>query len=149
MLNAQTQFGSVQAERIRGGAQVNGNNGSVTLNDIGANVRVKNSFAGVFVTNVAGSITVSNSNGAVSVGGLRGNVCHPLSLSTNFSSIKVALPQGAGYDVSARTSFGRIHTDFPITTTTISDQNLSGTIGRGGCKMELVNSNGNITITAE
>lgn len=58
----------------------------------------------------------------------------------------MSLPPGAGYNVNARTSFGRIATALPITTTTISESNLIGTIGRGGCKLDLVNSNGNITI---
>jgi hypothetical protein len=48
--------------------------------------------------------------------------------------------------VSARTSFGRIHTDFPITTTSVSSESVTGTIGKGGCKLDLANANGSITI---
>jgi hypothetical protein len=148
-LNAKAQFGSVQVDRVQGGASVESSNGSVTLNDITAAVRVKASFGSVFVNRAGGAVTVANANGAISVSGLRGNSCQPLSLATNFSSIKVALPENAAYTVNARTSFGRIHTDFPITTTNVSEANISGTIGRGGCKLDLVNANGNITIEKE
>ncbi len=72
-----------------------------------------------------------------------------MSLRTSFSPIKVALPSSASYAVTARTSFGRISTAFPITTTTISDENLVGSIGSGSCRMELVNANGNISIERE
>ena len=39
--------------------------------------------------------------------------------------------------------------DVPITITRKSDNNLTGTIGNGGCKLDLARSNGNITITRE
>jgi hypothetical protein len=95
---------------------------------------------------VGGGVTVENSNGAIAVAGIRGNGCHPISLRTNFSSIKLALPSAAAYNVNARTTFGRIHTDFPVTTSGMTENTLAGTIGRGGCKLDLTNANGNITI---
>ena len=36
-----------------------------------------------------------------------------------------------------------------ITTTTIGDETLVGTINGGGCRLELTNANGNITIEKE
>ena len=70
-------------------------------------------------------------------------------LRTTFGTIKLAIPGGAGYAVNAPTSFGRVVSAVPITTTGISDENIVGTIGRGGCKLELVNANGNIMIDRE
>jgi hypothetical protein len=83
------------------------------------------------------------------VSGLRSSGCQPLSLATSFSSIKVAIPANANYDVNARTSFGRINTDLPVKTRTFGEGTLNGTIGSGGCRMDLVNANGNITIESE
>jgi hypothetical protein len=103
----------------------------------------------VFLDGVGGAVDVTNSNGAISVTGLRAGACHPVSLRTNFSSIKVALPQGIGYAVNARTSFGRVNSQIPILTTGVTEETLVGTIGKGGCKLELANSNGNITIEQE
>jgi len=70
-------------------------------------------------------------------------------LRTNFSSIKVALPEGVAYTVNARTSFGRVTSQIPILTTGVTEETLAGTIGKGGCKLDLVNANGNITIEKE
>ena len=148
-LTVTARFGTVRVDRVKSATTVDASNGSVTLGEIGGNVKVRGSFGSVFLDGVSGAIDVANSNGAISVSNVRGNGCHPVSLRTNFSSIKVALPDSAAYAVNARTSFGRIHTDFPITTTSLSDENIAGTIGKGGCKLDLVNANGNITIEKE
>lgn len=148
-LDAETRFGSVHAERIRGSVKVDSANGSVTLEEVGPGAQVKATFGSVFIDGVTGPVAVANANGAVSITGLRGKGCQPVSLATSFSSIKLALPANAAYDVNARTSFGRIHTDLPITTRTFGESALTGRIGAGGCRLDLVNANGNITIEAE
>jgi hypothetical protein len=69
-------------------------------------------------------------------------------LKTSFSSIRVAIPEGLGYNITAHTSFGRISSDLPITATgNISPDSLSGTIGSGGCQLQLNDANGSIEIT--
>ncbi|HYH05989.1 MAG TPA: DUF4097 family beta strand repeat-containing protein [Thermoanaerobaculia bacterium] len=143
---AKTQFGSVQADRVGAAASVESTNGSVTLNEIGAGAKVRASFGPVFVNGVGAGVDIVNTNGAIAVAGLRGQGCQPVTLRTNFSSIKVSVPATASYAVNASTSFGRVHSDLPVTTSGVSDGTLIGTIGRGGCKLELANANGNITI---
>jgi len=44
-----------------------------------------------------------------------GQRCQPISLNTSFSPIRVAIPAGLGYNVTARTSFGRVHSDLDLT----------------------------------
>ena len=77
---------------------------------------------------------------------MTGGPCKPVALRTTFSSIKVSVPSNASYTVNARTTFGRINSSLPITSTTLSDETVVGTIGGGSCRMELANSNGSITI---
>ena len=120
----------------------------MTANDIAGSARVRTSFASVFLKGIDGSDDVENQNGAISIGGLK-RACTPLSLRTTFAPIKVTLARDAGYDVDARTSYGSINTDVPITISRKGENNLSGTIGGGGCKLDLATSNGNITITRE
>jgi hypothetical protein len=109
---------------------------------------VRTSFGSVFLKSIQGPVDVDNQNGAIAVSGLRGT-CDPIALKTSFSSIKVGLPSAARYSVEARTSYGSINTDVPLTITTKSDNSLSGSIGGGGCRMSLVNSNGSITLARE
>ena len=47
----------------------------------------------------------------------------------------------------ARTSFGKIRSDFPVTVTGITGENsLVGALGKGGCQLRLTNQNGSIDI---
>ena len=146
---AETRFGSVRAERIRGSADIKGSNGGITLQEISGDVKVRTSFGAAFISGANGAIDVQNDNGAISVERLRAGGCKPIVLRTSFSSIRVTLPENAGYSVNARTSFGHIRSALPVTTTSAGDDSLVGTIGRGGCRLELSNSNGSITIERE
>ncbi|HWW60896.1 MAG TPA: DUF4097 family beta strand repeat-containing protein, partial [Thermoanaerobaculia bacterium] len=146
---ADTRFGSVRGERIKGAADVENSNGSVTLAAVDTTAKVRTSFASVFLSDIGGNVDVQNQNGAISVTEMRGGSCHSIIARTSFSSIKVGVRSGRGYAVSAKTSFGRITSSLPIATTSVSDETLVGTIGSGGCRLELVNSNGNITIDSE
>jgi hypothetical protein len=147
-LDAETRFGSVRAERIHAGAEVDNANGSVTLAEVDGNVRAKSSFGSVFLKGVGGTVEVENANGAISVGGLR-SPCREITLRTSFSGIKLAVSPSVGLNIRARTSFGHISSDIPITTRVAGDDSLDGTIGAGGCRVELTNSNGNIEITRD
>jgi hypothetical protein len=145
---AKTSFGSVLAERIGGSLTVENSNGSVTAKNVKGDVSVKTSFAGVTLDMIGGRITVDNQNGAISVTAMRpANGCRDISLKTSFSSIRVRVPEGLGYNVTARTSFGRISSELPITSTgSIGGDTLNGTIGSGGCQLQLTDSNGSIEI---
>ncbi len=151
-LSVDTRFGLVKAERIRGSLTVENSNGSVSATDINGSAHVKTSFAPVFLRGVDGAVDVENQNGAIGISGLRGG-CNSVSLHTTYSPIKIAIASNASYTVSARTTYGMITTEVPLTATSKSandnSSSLSGTIGGGGCRMDLTTSNGGITITKE
>jgi hypothetical protein len=144
-----TTFGSVDLRNVKGSARVTTANSPVRLADIGGEVFAKATFAGVTVTDAGGPITVENQNGSVVVESKAGARCQPVSLRTSFGPIRVTIPRNAGYNLSARTSFGRIHTD-PGTSITISGDIapdvLNGKIGPGGCDLRLMGHNTNIDI---
>ena len=145
-LTIDTRFGSVRAENVEGAVDIDDANGSVNASVVRGAARVHTTFASVFLENIGGAVSVENQNGAISVTGLRAP-CSAVSLKTSFAPIRVALPPApAGYDVDARTSFGSIDTDIPITIKHKSENSLTGTIRNGGCRLDLVNANGSITI---
>lgn len=145
---AKTSFGSVSVERVNGNLTVENTNGSVTARNIKGDARVTTSFAGVTLETVGGKITVDNQNGGISVTASRpASGCRDIVLKTSFSPIRVRVPEGLGYNVTARTSFSRISTELQLTSTgTVSGDSLSGTIGSGGCQLQLTDSNGSIEI---
>ena len=145
---AKTSFSSILAERINGNLTAEDSNGSVTVRNVKGDAHVTTSFSGVTLESIGGRVTVDNQNGAISLSATRpASGCRDISLKTSFSSIRVRIPEGVGYNVSAHTSFGRINTDLPLTAIgNIGGDSLNGTIGSGGCQLQLNNSNGSIEI---
>ncbi len=145
---AKTSFGSITVERVNGNLTAEDSNGSVTARRVKGDATVTTSFSGVSLDEIGGRITVDNQNGAISVTASRpASGCRDISLKTSFSSIHVGIPEGLGYNLTSHTSFGRISSDLPVTATgSIGGDSLNGTIGAGGCRLQLTNSNGSIEI---
>lgn len=145
---AKTSFGSVLIERVNGNLEVEDSNGSVTARNVKGDARVRTSFSGVTLDGIGGRISVDNQNGGISVTAARpASGCRDILLKTSFSSIRVQIPSGLGYNLTAHTSFGRISSELPVTSTgSIGGDTLNGTIGSGGCLLQLNNGNGSIEI---
>jgi DUF4097 and DUF4098 domain-containing protein YvlB len=139
-------FGSVSATTVGGALAVNGQNVSVNAKEVGGNVTVRTSFSPVFLKEIGGAVDIRNNNGSIAVSELNGRVCQPLIVRTSLSAVKVVLPANASYRVNARNSNGQIRSSVPVRSTSSSNEALIGIIGNGKCTMELVNSNGSITI---
>ncbi|HTS65497.1 MAG TPA: hypothetical protein VMH28_25925 [Candidatus Acidoferrales bacterium] len=143
----QTSFANVDLRSVKGGARVTAGNSPVRLVDIGGEVYAKTSFGGVTVERAGGAVTVEDGNGSINVSLQPGQGCKPVVLHTSFAPIQLALPAGAKYDVTAKTSFGRIHSEHDLTVNgAIGGDQLSGKMGGGGCELRLTNQNGNIDI---
>jgi DUF4097 and DUF4098 domain-containing protein YvlB len=142
-----TSFGLVQAERVAGSLEVENSNGAVRAASVKGPATVRTSFGAVVLTGVEGPVVeVRNQNGGVEVDA-GGTPCTRINLSTSFGSLRVRLADGVGYDISARTSFGSIRSEMPITTSgTVGEDTLSGKIGAGGCAVTLTDTNGSIEI---
>jgi hypothetical protein len=127
---------------------VENSNGPVVASSISGDATAKMSFGSVTLDDVAGVITVDNQNGAVILSEARTSPgCKGITAKTSFAPIQLRIGEGSNYSVSARTSFGRINSELPITTTgQLGGDWLNGKIGNGGCTMSLTNSNGNIEI---
>jgi len=141
-----TSFGGVHATNIGGDLTIENSNGSVNAESI-RTARVTNSFGAVVLNGVNGAVDVQNQNGAVDVFSTSRGGCQPIRIRTSFSTLRVHLPPDASYRVVAKTSFGKIRTDFPISVEgSISEGSLAGNIGGGGCEMQLSDNNGAVEI---
>ena len=84
---------------------------------------------------------MDNQNGSVEVSSLsvkRAGACNSVILKTSFAPIRVYLPEDGSYNVVARTSFGKINSELPLTVTGIvSNDSLSGRIGGGDCRFKV------------
>lgn len=143
-----TSFGGVEIQRANGNVTVENTNGAVTENSVQGDAITKTSFGGVSMSDVAGAITVDNQNGAVMVSASRSSSpCRTITVKTSSAPIQVRLPETVGFNLSAKTSFGRISSELPVSSTgLVSGDSLNGKIGIGGCALSLTNTNSNIEI---
>ena len=143
----ETSFGGVDLRGVKGSVQVTAGNSSVRLVGVGGGAYAKTSFNGVTISDTAGPITVENANGSVTAEPRAAQRCEPISLRTSFGPIRVTAPSAAGYNVIAKTSFGRVHSEPEMTVSgEISNETLNGKIGGGGCELRLTDQNGDIEI---
>ena len=143
-----TSFGPIEAERVRGALTAENASGAVSATGVGGSAKVSTSFGPVMLKEVDGRLDVTNRSGSVEAWPtVRPGTCHDVLLTTSFSPMVVHLPD-TGYAVAARTTFGRIQADVPITASGVIGSNaVSGTIGRGGCALQLTNASGDIRIS--
>jgi hypothetical protein len=156
--------GAVHASRVGGGATIRNSFGATEIQEAGAidvasgngavkasgvrgAAKVRTSFGGITLENVGGAVDASNSNGSITVLSSASGGCQPIVLKTSFGPVKLYLPAGANYNVTATTSFGGINTDFPVSVAgQTSSEAINGRIGNGGCELRITNSNGRIDI---
>ena len=148
-----TTFGSIALEGVKGGANATANNSSIRLGTVEGSISAKTSFGGIAVTNSSGPVSLANQNGSVTVESNSGR-CQPIEVNTSFAPIRVTLRDEVGYNLEARTAFGRINTTFIVSGNATNSQNgrvqetsISGHIpGSGNCELRLLNQNGSIDI---
>jgi ribosomal protein S11 len=140
-------FGGIELHNVKGGVRAMAGQANIRLSDIGGEVYAGTSFGSVTVEDVAEPITVDNHQGSVTVRAKAAKKCQPISLTTGFGPMKVFVAPGAGYDVTAKVSFGTITAEPAMTVTgQVGGESLTGKIGGGGCMLKLVNQQGNIDI---
>ncbi len=146
LAHIKTSFGMVQVTDVNGPLDVENSNGSVEASTV-KSATVSTSFGAVALNAVSGPVQVTNRNGSVDVASFSTGNCAPITIHTSFAAVRVHLAPDASYRVEAKTSFGRVRSDFPMTVSgSLSTGNVSGVIGGGACPMKLSNSNGSIEI---
>lgn len=138
-------FGLIHVENVASLNATN-NNAAVKASGVRGNANVNTSFGAVLLDGVSGAISVGNQNGAVDVT-VSGGTCKPIDIRSSFSTIRLRLPERASYRVNAKTSFGKINSEFPLNVSNLnSPGSISGTIGSGQCPLTISNTNGSIDI---
>ena len=140
-------FGGVHFADIKRDLTIKTHNSKVEGSRVGGAVTVANSFGAIIVDDAGGAIDIHNQNGSIDAYSSVRGTCRPITLHTSFSRLSVHLPDNANYHVFAKTSFGHLRSDFPLTVSgRVSENEVSGTLGSGQCEMRLTNNNGAIEI---
>ncbi|RMG68326.1 MAG: hypothetical protein D6715_02535 [Calditrichaeota bacterium] len=122
-------------------------NGRIELHQVRGRHRLKTSNGRITGKGVAGGIQAHTSNGRIEMSLVQVFPGESVELFTSNGKIEVFLPDSAQFKMVAKTSNGRIQTDFPLTTAVIeSGTEVEGEVGNSRFNLVLKTSNGNIHV---
>ncbi len=139
-----TSGGSIEAYEIVGDLSARTSGGSVEVSDVTGSVEVRTSGGSIEIHEVGGRVSAVTSGGPISVrfSGVPEGI-----LETSGGSIEAELPEGAGVDLDAKTSGGRVRIEPEIQLVgAIERGRIVGRIGGGGPALKLRTSGGNIRV---
>lgn len=161
-VRAHTSGGSIELDGAVGPVDLSTSGGSLRVEDVHGDTTLRTSGGGITASDVVGAIDAETSGGPIRIGDVDGRVRAHTSgggISVRFSgtpagdvgtsggSIEVEIPEGAGAELSARTSGGRIHIEPELAVSgEIDSGRVRGRIGPGGEKLDLETSGGNIRV---
>jgi DUF4097 and DUF4098 domain-containing protein YvlB len=145
LVRANTGSGSIRARGVAGAFNGSTGSGDVEVQQSGeGDVDAETGSGSIDVSGVRGGVHARTGSGSIRAEGeMRGN----WRLHTSSGSVTVRLPQGAAFDLAARTSSGSIQTAHPITVQgTVGRRELNGKVRGGGPLLDVSTSSGSIHI---
>ena len=163
-VRARTSGGSIELDEAEGPAELQTSGGSIHVQELRGDLRARTSGGRIRVSDVAGEVDVRTSGGPIKIDEVAGPVWArtsggPISarfssdpeghLETSGGSIEVEYPEGASFDLDARTSGGRVRLEREIEIRgDISRGHVIGEVNGGDGGLTLRTSGGNILIEA-
>ena len=142
----QTSGGVIHVEELRGDLLARTSGGWIRVSDVAGEVEVRTSGGPIRIDDVAGPVRAHTSGGPISA---RFNSAPEGYLETSGGSIEVEFPEGAGFDLDAKTSGGRVRLEQEIDIRgDISRGHVVGEVNGGGGELTLRTSGGNILVEA-
>jgi DUF4097 and DUF4098 domain-containing protein YvlB len=133
-----------QVARLDGEAEISPHS-DLTVNQALGPLVLTTSNRNISLDRISGAVAVTDRNGTIDL-----TAAPPLGtidLEDRNGSVKLILPEHAGFSVQANTTNGEIYTDFPLPTSgSESHKNISGTVGAGGPMVHITTTNGDLSI---
>jgi DUF4097 and DUF4098 domain-containing protein YvlB len=125
---------------------VENTNGGIYLTDISGKHDLDTTNGRIEVTRCAGALDAATTNGSIHAQLLRVTKNESMRLETTNGRIEISVPADFAAEIDASTTNGSIKSDLPVTTRSIDDNSLRGTINGGGTLVRLRTTNGGIAI---
>lgn len=158
-----TDTGSHTIDGITGPVKASSDTGRLTISNIGADVRATTDTGRIEVNRIGGFLIATADTGGVKALEIAGSIDitvdsgsveaeqtkpSKIRIATDTGQIRVKVPAGAGYDLTARTDTGRIRVEPPLTLRgSVKANDVSGKIGSGGPAMDLRTDTGGIVVS--
>ncbi|GGG98617.1 DUF4097 family beta strand repeat-containing protein [Silvibacterium dinghuense] len=128
------------------GGDLSMDSSDLSASQITGPVRIVTHSKNIDLTQVAGDVHIENSDGDINIAAALplGNI----QVSNRSGGLSVTVPSNAGFTISGSTTQDDdIETDFPLANTESGDRrSLSGTVGKGGVKIDLTTSHGTLEL---
>ena len=122
-------------------------NGEVRVRDVTSEVDVETTNGSVTVSSASGPVNARTTNGSVRVTMGAFDLKSDLTFETTNGSVIAEFAQDIDAEVELRTVNGRFLTDFPVTVSgRIDPRRLRATLGKGGPRIRLATTNGNVEL---
>ena len=145
-VDGKTSGGSIRLGEVDGDVDVHTSGGSIHIDRARGDVVAKTSGGSIRVDEVFGAIQAGTSGGSVTAR-ISQQPTSDCRLTTSGGTVTVYMVKDIDVTVDARTSGGRVYTDFPVTIRgEISKRSLRAKINDGGPELYLRTSGGNISL---
>lgn len=145
-LDLQSSNGEIVADGVTGDIRMRTSNGAIEVRGGAGSLDLETSNGAIRIEASAAAVDAHTSNGRIEFEGslVEGDQV----FDTSNGSIELTLPADLGFNLDAETSNGEITTDFPVTTTGVTDDDmLRGTVGESPVvSIRIRTSNGRIEI---
>jgi len=141
---ASTGSGRTRVANVSGGVTVEAGSGDVELTAVTGAVDVRTRSGSIDVTGYDMALRAETGSGRIHVEGTSGGAWE---LGAGSGDVSIDLPDGAGFEIDARTDSGTVRIHRPVTVPEeMRRGELRGVVGDGGPRMTLRSGSGDVTI---
>ncbi|MBC8249530.1 MAG: DUF4097 family beta strand repeat protein [Anaerolineales bacterium] len=146
-LDLENNSGDVTVEGVRAASyRLTSMSGNLTLNECSGPLDLRTDFGSIEVRNgTEVQLALKTSRGEVYFSG-RLHAQGEHRVESDFGDVRLVLPADAAFDLDAKTDFGSIDTDFPVTVTQFGEKHLVGEVNGGGPLLRIKVNRGDITL---
>lgn len=145
-----TEYGSVHVRAAIGAVHARSGSGDVRLHDVEGSVDATSGYGTVEIAGVVTGLSASSGSGNVEArirSGSRNDA--DWTLTSSYGSVVLEVPANFGCQLDARTGYGSVECDFPVTIEAgkkKSEGKLKGRVGKGGGTVTLSSGSGDVVL---
>jgi DUF4097 and DUF4098 domain-containing protein YvlB len=140
-----TGAGNINVRGLKGSVRATTGAGTIVAEDLVDDVRLETGAGNIEARGLRGRLDANSGAGSIKTSG---ELKKDWRLNVGAGSIHLALPVDASFDLDAASGFGKINvsSDFELKTSTRTNSQVRGTVGKGGPLLRVNNGAGSIDI---
>jgi DUF4097 and DUF4098 domain-containing protein YvlB len=145
---AAASFNDVRLDDVSGSVEATVEHGGFHAKRLGNGARVKSEGDDIVIEGFRGALNVTAKRGGVRLVP-DGPITEPISASTSFGDLHLAVPDGSRFDLSAAAEQGGVSVELPgLNVTESGKRRVSGKLGAGGSLVKLEASHGDVDVSS-